>query len=316
MWYMRRQIAQIFLSTPSARRATRSGWPAGYRLAISIHALREEGDEASKFAAQRTKLFLSTPSARRATNDHNARIKEEQFLSTPSARRATPRSIMRLQVRYNFYPRPPRGGRQNGKSSVSSISEFLSTPSARRATTKRFNINLTEKISIHALREEGDSVPTAVVTARRNFYPRPPRGGRLPCHRWRFRGSPISIHALREEGDRRRCRETTDQGYFYPRPPRGGRHNSPTARERPYQFLSTPSARRATATFCGKPVESVISIHALREEGDAASAAPFGGLMISIHALREEGDTMSFAPLAWQSYFYPRPPRGGRRGWS
>ena len=56
-------------------------------------------------------------------------------------------------------------------------------------------------------------------------------------------------------------------------------------------FLSTPSARRATSS--GRPARFPvnISIHALREEGD------FGFSTIS---------TMS-------SYFYPRPPRGGRR---
>ena len=55
---------------------------------------------------------------------------------------------------------------------------------------------------------------------------------------------------------------------FYPRPPRGGRHR--------FQLITHLIA--------------VISIHALREEGDASTAR--GGLTkeISIHALREEGD--------------------------
>ena len=34
------------------------------------------------------------------------------------------------------------------------------------------------------------------------------------------------------------------------------------------EFLSTPSARRATGWLLGRPVSSRISIHALREEGD------------------------------------------------
>ena len=34
----------------------------------------------------------------------------------------------------------------------------------------------------------------------------------------------------------------------------------------------------------------MISIHALREEGDAKRSRPFVGAGISIHALREEGD--------------------------
>ena len=55
-------------------------------------------------------------------------------------------------------------------------------------------------------------------------------------------------------------------------------------------FLSTPSARRATE-----------GLRAARERG-----------IISIHALREEGDhrpSVRRPPLA---NFYPRPPRGGR----
>ena len=80
----------LFLSTPSARRATgrRSGggwkgWhfyprpPRGGRRAvggvivrrsgISIHALREEGDQRFFALSSRMIVFLSTPSARRAT---------------------------------------------------------------------------------------------------------------------------------------------------------------------------------------------------------------------------------------------------------
>ena len=62
-------------------------------------------------------------------------------------------------------------------------------------------------------------------------------------------------------------------------------------------FLSTPSARRATRNLHDLLVVHVISIHALREEGDFQ----FQQLIqrqrgISIHALREEGDLS--APLA------------------
>ena len=57
----------------------------------------------------------------------------------------------------------------------------------------------------------------------------------------------------------------------------------------------------------------MISIHALREEGDAYE--PFHlreKIEISIHALREEGDPLQSPPCALLSNFYPRPPRGGR----
>ena len=55
-------------------------------------------------------------------------------------------------------------------------------------------------------------------------------------------------------------------------------------------FLSTPSARRATNLTTIRSRLFLISIHALREEGDRGAAARTGGSAISIHALREEGD--------------------------
>ena len=106
---------------------------------------------------------------------------------------------------------------------------------------------LIDKISIHALREEGDrpaghpaespaeflSTPSArratpsrhfLLRADAYFYPRPPRGGRR----------------------RRVLVDVPDGNDFYPRSPRGGRHKH-------YIIILSDSS---------------ISIHALREEGD------------------------------------------------
>ena len=57
------------------------------------------------------------------------------------------------------------------------------------------------------------------------------------------------------------------------------------------EFLSTPSARRATQR-CSQILQSdFISIHALREEGDPdVQLVDKSAKDISIHALREEGD--------------------------
>ena len=103
----------LFLSTPSARRATGAIYlwytlpqyfyprpPRGGRLCsallmdaaevISIHALREEGDLNSRTKSVRLARFLSTPSARRATSTSVGCVTFWfLFLSTPSARRAT-----------------------------------------------------------------------------------------------------------------------------------------------------------------------------------------------------------------------------------
>ena len=146
-----------FLSTPSARRATTAGvW------------------------SSETSKFLSTPSARRATRLRQLSGVAHSFLSTPSARRATWSLGLGFGRGGHFYPRPPRGGR----------------PIPKCGTLGG------ERISIHALREEGDrqfeigGIPAylflSTPSARRatsscrtdfcgstDFYPRPPRGGRL-----------------------------------------------------------------------------------------------------------------------------------------
>ena len=101
------------------------------------------------------------------------------FLSTPSARRATSTGELYLSKLENFYPRPPRGGRHYHRGRVDRVVE----------------------ISIHALREEGDSGPVRPVPGRIDFYPRPPRGGRPVRCSPVAAGQYISIHALREEGD-------------------------------------------------------------------------------------------------------------------
>ena len=57
----------LFLSTPSARRATGGPGKLLKTSSISIHALREEGDQEWADKMGIAKQFLSTPSARRAT---------------------------------------------------------------------------------------------------------------------------------------------------------------------------------------------------------------------------------------------------------
>ena len=149
------------------------------------------------------------------------------------------------------------------------IALFLSTPSARRAT-----------LEVRAVRRVGA-----------DFYPRPPRGGRQVCRAEAPAGQIISIHALREEGDGLLIAPTRCLCNFYPRPPRGGRHGKEDLVAIIVQFLSTPSARRATHL-------------------DAVCCCFFS---ISIHALREEGDDCSYGATIGEDDFYPRPPRGGRR---
>ena len=105
----------------------------------------------------------------------------------------------------------------------------------------------------------------------------------------------------------------TSEVNFYPRPPRGGRQALALKTAAGQEFLSTPSARRATRR-CRPPTQNqAISIHALREEGDGGIGPHPGEIeVISIHALREEGDVPAVTAADAHKYFYPRPPRGGR----
>ena len=80
-----------------------------------------------------------------------------EFLSTPSARRATSLWAYGMETSRDFYPRPPRGGRLPISCIFAAPTLFLSTPSARRATRLHSEPCYRQRISIHALREEGDS---------------------------------------------------------------------------------------------------------------------------------------------------------------
>ena len=191
-----------FLSTPSARRATSLRRRAALRVNefLSTPSARRATHEDHR--GDCVQLFLSTPSARRATEDEQTLLCYGLFLSTPSARRATRTTAFRTTTTPNFYPRPPRGGRRTTAVCSLRASRFLSTPSARRATHLDFCRFCFFSISIHALREEGDIWSSTM---------------------FRIALGKISIHALREEGDTLQTASLRLSKDFYPRPPRGGR---------------------------------------------------------------------------------------------
>ena len=215
----------------------------------------------------------------------------------------------------DFYPRPPWGGR-------------LGLPEKGQETIK---------ISIHALRGEGDPEAATLIlglpeflstpsvgraTFRRqqrperhnNFYPRPPWGGR----------PPFAVTAPLADN------------LFLSTPSVGRATTAFRKRGTITEFLSTPSVGRATSQHCANLLRftisihalrgegdfvqsfmihptSKISIHALRGEGDKALPEVAAVLVISIHALRGEGDRRPGGhPQGCTHNFYPRPPWGGR----
>ena len=103
-------------------------------------------------------------------------------------------------------------------------------------------------ISIHALREEGDCRGSAPCSGVRHFYPRPPRGGRpVPGLAGRHHRG-ISIHALREEGDPPEASRPADRVISIHALREEGDILLESLNSQCLQFLSTPSARRATGT--------------------------------------------------------------------
>ena len=170
--------------------------------------------------------------------------------------------------------------------------EFLPTPSARRATYGGFLDNLGLFKDFYPRPPRGGRPETALMNSlTSHFYPRPPRGGRPDA------GMILC----------RRCN-------FYPRPPRGGRPlgqdpgaclqaiSTHALREEgdAFQggtadawgiFLPTPSARRATVWT---PLHSVLLLFlptpSARRATYLAVELRTPAYRISTHALREEGD--------------------------
>ena len=150
-----------------------------FKIRISIHALREEGDP--------------------ATGVPGAKV-------------------------LHFYPRPPRGGRHRQRSAASICFLFLSTPSARRATLDSWHYGDNYKISIHALREEGDQDQNDLRKFNVPFLSTPSarRATRFK------RRQDVKLTIFLSTPSARRATSNGNRGGnpqkdFYPRPPRGGR---------------------------------------------------------------------------------------------
>ena len=103
------------------------------------------------------------------------------------------------------------------------------------------------RISIHALREEGDlSLRLHPRRSKKNFYPRPPRGGQLLAMLDKIYHAVISIHALREEGDTLAATLAKTYKISIHALREEGDTINQLRQAFQVQFLSTPSARRAT----------------------------------------------------------------------
>ena len=264
-----------FYPRPPCGGRRRALWHVRLPDAISIHALRVEGDLRDGFHTPLNQNFYPRPPCGgRPDPTAGGAHGHIEFLSTPSVWRAT----------------------HCPSSASGRTSRFLSTPSVWRATACRSLMVCAMSISIHALRVEGDGqVEYREGTA---YY--------------------ISIHALRVEGDKHCPEEWTSDHHFYPRPPCGGRPLTVSNAMKVFLFLSTPSVWRATDNGRILSADYLISIHALRVEGDPSLLyVRQPKALISIHALRVEGDDQFFGlfetdnkflstPSVWRATVYTR----------
>ena len=169
-------------------------------------------------------------------------------------------------------------------------SVFLSTPSVWRATVQIGVFGTKGRISIHALRVEGDGAA----------------GGVEPTE------AGISIHALRVEGDIGLRAFSKVYPNFYPRPPCGGRP-APLRRGFPTRGISIHALRvEGDFDLAANCCKVDISIHALRVEGDTRQATPPKRRQDFYPRPPRGGRRWHPAQPAAPGYFYPRPPRGGR----
>ncbi len=269
--------------------------------------------------------FLSTPSARRATGSAKMQTSRPYFYPRPP-RGGRPYAGTPYHLLVDFYPRPPRGGRPAARAKRNGR-KFLSTPSARRATCEKIlsgesrnfyprpprggrrlhapSFRRCYRISIHALREEGDLRRQHPVPSHMRFLSTPSARRATVSVSSGRPGCRISIHALREEGDGflPKCRQADHISIH------ALREEGDLCRT-PYhlfgRFLSTPSARRATGTGSVLAVAVIISIHALREEGDVQQlTADLPNRFLSTPSARRA--TSAFPPVVQRVEFLSTP---------
>ena len=192
-----------------------------------------------------------------------------------------------------------------------------------------------QKISIHALREEGDyrhhgrrssgAISIHALREEGDLPVKPKRRGDVkflstPSARRATKLIPtyspdiaISIHALREEGDVESLGTANADRLFLSTPSARRATEGLQELAQKVKFLSTPSARRATTAPGEQIVPLSISIHALREEGDVVLVSLWGTVAKFLSTPSARRATASPRAMAADvPYFYPRPPRGGR----
>ena len=238
---------------------------------ISIHALPAEGDwKPCRKAPPPGLISIHALPAEGDVSLPSASPMALLFQSTPSPRRATGQLLGALLDK--LFQSTPSPRRATCQQSIKWLRLFLfqSTPSPRRATWDNpGSCDRRRDFNPRPPRGGRQPVVQAALFCAQDFNPRPPRGGRRAAFGRHPPKYTISIHALPAEGDLRCPANLAPTPSFQSTPsPRRATKWLAHFSQRQMEFQSTPSPRRATLS---------------------ASA------MIKV-----------------LPYFNPRPPRGGR----
>ena len=205
----------------------------------------------------------------------------------------------------NFYPRPPCGGRPSRQGFLLCPFSFLSTSPLRGTTHAKPHNGGQRRISIHVPLAGDDKATSWRLTPARNFYPRPPCGGRPAgqqidfCRMLFLSTSPlrgttgnlangrqqiiISIHVPLAGDDALSLMPLASPDIFLSTSPLRGTTFSSTALRAWTVFLST-SPLRGTTPFDGGGVSPVlISIHVPLAGDDIGGCGLVRPELISIH---------------------------------
>ncbi len=135
-------------------------------VSISIHALRGEGDVVCVVRCRgKTADFNPRPPWGGRRQKSGRRSREKEFQSTPSVGRATRMKLLSPALSSHFNPRPPWGGRPRRRAPVRAPTAYFNPrPPWGGRLARGQGRAVPERISIHALRGEGDR-------GRRSTYP-------------------------------------------------------------------------------------------------------------------------------------------------
>ena len=191
------------------------------------------------------------------------------FQSTPSAWRET--SDFKAPLLKMLFQSTPSAWRETVYRPSASVTDRISIHSLRMEGDSRNNVeNNKIIISIHSLRMEGDPSKLIEEKAILIFQSTPSAWRETSVPIRRMGTSPISIHSLRMEGDELSQYNFGGIGHFNPLPPHGGRRNLDTGQASIYYFNPLPphGGRPCSCTYSFIVLEFQSTPSAWRETED------------------------------------------------